>query len=339
MHGPIKKRSNLRDVASRAGVSVATVSRVLNTPNKVAQDTRHRVEQAIADLKFVPSAAARAMNRGNSGMVAALLPTLDNAIYARVVNGLEARFTSDALSLMVAQTGDDPKIELQRAKQLIEIGAEALIVVGLSHEPGLYELIERTQCPVVAISYYDETSAIPTVGYDNWEAATIAARHLSELGHTHIAVLHGPTTHNDRMRRRKQALESQDLGVDFTFLDVALSMQGGHAGINQIREHHREATAVLCFSDVIAHGALHRLNALGLKVPGDLSVMGIENLPASTYTYPQLTSVRLCVERMGELSAEAIVSWLQTRIPPASVNLPVELVKRGSTAGLSVVRT
>ena len=332
MPDPIKKRSNLRDVASRSGVSVATVSRVLNSPNKVAVETRTRVEQAITELKFVPSAAARAMNRGNSGFVAALLPTLDNAIYARVVNGLEARFQADGLSLIVAQTGDAPDVELTRARQMIDIGAEALIVVGVTHDPELYALIERTQRPVVAVSYYDAASSIPTIGYDNWEAASVAARHFADLGHRRVGVLHGPVENNDRMRRRRKSLEEQDFGLDFTFLEVELSMAGGQDGIDRIRDHHPEVTAALCFSDVIAHGALHRLNALGVRVPDDLSVMGIENLPASQFTYPTLTSVRLCVERMGELSAEAIISWLRTGARPDSTNLPVGLVRRGSTA-------
>ncbi len=332
MQGQIKKRSNLRDVATRSGVSVATVSRVLNTPDKVATETRTRVEQAIADLKFVPSAAARAMNRGNSGMVAALLPTLDNAIYARVVDGLETRFRDDGLSLIVAQTGDAPDVELARARQMIDIGAEALIVVGITHEAGLYELIERTQRPVVAVSYYDPNSTIPTIGYDNWEAASVAARHFAALDHRHVAVLHGPLANNDRTQRRRRALEEQAFGIDFTFVEVELSMAGGLHGIDRVRSDHPEVTGALCFSDVIAHGALHRANALRLRVPEDISIMGIENLPASQYTFPQLSSVRLNVGRMGVLSAEAVLSWLNTGTRPPSVNLPVELIARGSTA-------
>lgn len=332
MRRPIKKRSNLRDVAARSGVSVATVSRVLNTPEKVTTKTRTRVEQAIADLKFVPSAAARAMNRGNSGIVAALLPTLDNAIYARVVNGLETRFRSDGLSLIVAQTGDDPEAELNRAKKMIDIGAEALIVVGVTHSAGLYDLIESTQRPVVAISYYDKSSSIPTIGYDNWEAASVAARHFADLGHRHVGVLHGTAAGNDRTERRLNALAEQDFGIEFNFFEVAVSMAGGLDGINRLRRVHPEITGALCFSDVIAHGALHRLNALHLRVPDEFSIMGIENLPGSEFTYPQLTSVRLSVERMGELSASAIISWLKTEMRPPSVNLPVELVPRGSTA-------
>ncbi|MEX0337991.1 MAG: LacI family DNA-binding transcriptional regulator [Arenibacterium sp.] len=322
----------MRDVASHSGVSVATVSRVLNAPDKVAADTRDRVEQAISDLKFVPSAAARAMNRGNSGMVAALLPTLDNAIYARVVDGLESRFTADGLSLIVAQTGDDPETEFERARQMIEIGAEALIVVGISHDLRLYDLIEQAQRPVVAVSYFDEASNLPTIGYDNWEAATVAARHFADLGHTQVAVLHGPVANNDRTRRRRQALEQQDFGIDFTFIEVPLSMEGGWQGVDTLHAHHPRISGALCFSDVIAHGALHRLNALGRSVPGDISLMGIENLPASRLTHPGLTSVKLNVEQMGVLSAEAVLSWMQTGHRPASVNLAVELIKRGSTA-------
>ena len=331
MRDQTKKRSNLRDVAAHSGVSVATVSRVLNAPDKVAADTRNRVEQAITDLKFVPSAAARAMNRGNSGMVAALLPTLDNAIYARVVNGLESRFTADGLSLIVAQTGDDPTVEFERAQQMIEIGAEALIVVGISHDARLYDLIEQAQRPMVAVSYFDPDSALPTIGYDNWEAASVAARHFADLGHRHVAVLHGPIANNDRTHRRRQALEAQDFGIDFAFVEVPRSMEGGWHGVDQMRARHPDVTGLLCFSDVIAHGALHRLNALGLGVPDDISLMGIENLPGSRLTHPGLTSVKLNVEEMGVRSAEAVLSWMETGQRPASVNLPVELIQRGST--------
>lgn len=190
----------------------------------------------------------------------------------------------------------------------------------------------RTQRPVVAISYYDEASILPTIGYDNWKAASIAAWHFADLGNKHVGVLHGPVASNDRTERRQNALADQDFGIEFTFFEVEVSMAGGLEGIDRLWRAHPEVTGALCFSDVIAHGALHRLNALHLRVPDEFSIMGIENLPGSEFTFPRLTSVRLSVERMGELSAEAVISWLKTETRPASVNLPVELVPRGSTA-------
>ncbi len=329
---PTKKRSNLRDVANRSGVSVATVSRVLNSPGKVANETRRRVELAIAELKFVPSAAARAINRGRTSMVAALLPTLDNAIYARVVDGLEARLVEDQLSLIVAQTGDDPDVELSRARHMVNIGAEAMIVVGVNHHPELFELLDHTQIPTVAISYFDEASDLPTIGYDNWEAASIAAQHLVDLGHCKIAVLHGPISTNDRMRQRKQALQESDFDADFSFFEVSLSMEGGQHGVDLALKDPVQPTAILCFSDVIAHGALHKLHRLDVSVPGDVSLIGMEDLPASSLTQPALTSVHLSVEKMGALAAEAVSNWLQNDVRPAPINLPIRLVKRETTA-------
>ncbi|MGP6087027.1 LacI family DNA-binding transcriptional regulator [Antarctobacter jejuensis] len=329
---PFKKRSNLRDVAALAGVSVATVSRVLNDKGKVSGETRRRVQDAMAELKFVPSAAARAINSGRSRMVAALLPTLDNSIYSRVVNGLENRLDARGLSLLVAQTGDDPATELDRARKIVDIGAEALIVAGVSHDTGLYDLMERAQMPVVAVSYFDPDHRLPTVGYDNAEAIMIAARHLAELGHKEIAVVHGPARHNDRIRRRIEVLNAAPLGLNIRYLEVPAAMEGGHVAVERLIDAGTACTAVLCFSDIIAHGALAALARRGIAVPHQMSVMGIENLPGSHHTCPGLTSVRLSLEEMGREAAEAVAHWLETGHRPAPVRMQSELILRESTA-------
>lgn len=326
-----KKRSNLRDVAAEAGVSVATVSRVLNAPEKVAAPTRARVEAAITALRFIPSAAARAMNRGRSGTVAALLPTLDNSIYARVVNALETRLADRGLSLVVAQTKDDPELELKRAREMVDIGVEALIVAGVTHNPALYDLADMADMPVVAISYFEQHSRLPTIGYDNQEAAWLAARHLMGLGHNRIAVLHGPVAKNDRMRQRKAALDALQSAPNFLFLEVPLSVEGGYKALNNEAVVAAKPTAFLCFSDVIAHGALARAAALGLKVPKDVSIIGMEDLPSSQFTFPALTTIALSVEGMGEQTADALFQWLETDTVPLSIRLPVSLVQRETT--------
>ncbi|QMU56982.1 MAG: LacI family DNA-binding transcriptional regulator [Boseongicola sp.] len=328
---PIKKRSNLRDVAAQANVSVATVSRVLNYPDRVSAKTRDRVNSAIADLKFVPSAAARAINSGRSRMVAALLPTIDSAIYAKLINGVEDRLSGKGLSLMVAQTLGDPELECARAKQLIEIGAEALIVAGVHHSDAFFELIDNAQLPVVAISYFEENGRLPTVGYENWLAAEIAATHLADLGHRKVAVVHGPTDTNDRMRQRCTALKCSKLDVSFDFFQAEMSMEGGFRAVAEILRSTYMPTGILCFSDVIAHGVLSGLHSRDIAVPTHMSVMGMENLPASKFTFPPLTTVRLSVEEMGIKAAELISHWLETGTPQTSVNLPIELIRRAST--------
>ena len=127
-----RKRANLRDVAAAAQVSVATVSRVMNAPETVAEKTRARVEQAMQELRWLPSAAARAINSGRTRFVGALVPTLEHDIFARVLAGLERQLASHRLSLVVATTDDDPRIEAEKAQGLIDIGAEGLMVSGMT---------------------------------------------------------------------------------------------------------------------------------------------------------------------------------------------------------------
>lgn len=327
-----KRRYNLRDVAHEASVSVATVSRVLNSPSKVSPDTREKVEETIARLRFVPSAAARAMNLGRSRMVAALLPTLDNATYARVVNGLENRLAASGLSLIIAQTRDEEEIKLARAKELIEIGAEGFIVAGVSHSPEFHALIAHAALPTVSVSYFDAANAMPTVGYDNADAVRIAADHLWGLGHRTAAVIHGPLHNNDRARLRYEALQALMPARSYRFFETTVSLGGGADAIDRLLASKDEATGIICFSDTLAMGVLNRLHSQGFAVPDHFSVVGIENLPGANHTFPPLTSVRLQIERMGELAADALAGWLERDEVPVHIQLPVELITRASTA-------
>ncbi len=326
-----KKRNNLRDVARSAGVSVATVSRVLNTPKQVSPATRDRVQQVMKELRFVPSAAARAINSGRTRMVAALLPTLDNSIYARVVDGLENRLAAFDLSLIVAQTHDDPAVELARARQLVDIGAEGFVVAGITHSAELLEFIDHIQVPIVSISYYAPDHFLPTIGYDNAEAARIAARHLEELGHRTVFVPHGPTVGNDRMRTRRATLDALETPMQFHFCEVPVSVEGGALAVDLMRRDAPDATAMLCFGDVLAMGAISGLHQHGMRVPEDVSVMGMEDLPSSAFLSPALTSVRLQVQEMGERAAEAIARWLEHQERAEPVYLKSELIARAST--------
>lgn len=328
----VTKRANLRDVARKSGVSVATVSRVLNSSGKVASETRDRVLQTIEDLRFVPSAAARAINSGRSRIVGALIPTLDNSIFARFLENLEIELGRNGLSLVVATTGGDPAAEIRKAQALLDIGMEGLIIVGISHDPALGQLIERWQLPTIATSYFDPAYDLPTIGYDNKQATSIALRHLTDLGHKRIAVLHGPRAISDRTRARLSGLDDPGAGVELYFKEDSLSVSGGCRAVAAMLDEALPVTAALCLSDVIATGALYELHRRGIAVPGQISVMGLENMPASEMTHPPLSTVRLSVGEMGDAAGQALVAWLEQGIRPQSTLMPAELIVRGSTA-------
>ena len=327
-----KRRATLRDVAQASGVSVATVSRVLNAPASVSTLTRERVEIAIDSLRFMRSPAARAINSGRTRAVAALVPTLDHAIFARFLGAMETRLGELGLSLLVATTGGDPELENRKAWGLVEIGAEGLIVSGVSHSDGLIRLIERHDLPIVATSYFDPAAVMPTIGYDNRAVVRTALDHLFGLGHRRIGVLHGPLEGNDRTQARLDALTEVDSGMSLSFHQGDLGVGGGCRATAQALALAERPTALLCLSDVVALGAMFELQRSGLTIPDDMSVIGIDDLSWSKHSAPGLTSVSLPVSEMGADAAAALASWIETQERPEHRILTHRLIPRGSTA-------
>ncbi|SLN73807.1 Ribose operon repressor [Falsiruegeria litorea R37] len=326
-----KKRVNLRDVAKAAGVSVATVSRVLNSPNAVTEKTRTRVQEVIDQLNFVPSAAARAINSGRTRFVGALVPTLDNAIFARFLAALERTLGEHQLSLVVATTNSDQELEANKAKGLLDIGAEGLIVSGITHSADLRALIDRARVPTIATSYFDKSCALPTIGYDNCGAALLALEHLYDLGHRRVAVVHGPAQNNDRTQDRIRGLKLFEQKTELSWVEAPIGLQGGAEAARQVLSHGPKPDAILCLSDVLAMGMLFGLQGMGVSVPQDLSLMGIDDLPGSAVTVPPLSTVHLPVHRMGEQAATALANWVEHDTRPDHQQLDAHLIVRGST--------
>ncbi|MEM7471476.1 MAG: LacI family DNA-binding transcriptional regulator [Pseudomonadota bacterium] len=326
-----KKRANLRDVASKAGVSVATVSRVLNTPDIVQKKTRARVEHAIAALNFHPSAAARAINSGRTRIIGALVPTLDNDIFAQTLDAIEQRLRDFGFSLVVATTAEDPEVEASRAKELIDIGVEGLILSGTSHSSALVALLERTRVQAVAISYFDPTYRYPTIGYDNLDAARLAMDHLVGLGHRRIAVIHSPAAHNDRTRARIHGATTPREDVTTACFEAALSVAGGCAIVDHILRETPLFDAFLCTTDVLAYGVMFELQRRGFNVPGDVSVMGLHDLPSAREMVPRLSTVRLPARQMGRRAAEALAQWVEDDVKPEPQCFACALKDREST--------
>ncbi len=327
----MKKKSTLRDVARQSGVSVATVSRVLNDSQSVTEKTRVRVSAAIEDLGFVPSAAARSLNSGRTRTIGALVPTLDHSIFARYLNALEDRLSELGYGLIVSVTNGSGDIEVKKAHNLLDMGVEGVIVSGRSHAEGLNRLLRRFDVPMIITSYFDPLADYPTIGYNNAAIAESALRYLRDLNHRHVAVLHGPLEGNDRIEARLDGLKRAQGDVTLEFVETELSVKGGAEGILQAKIDRQSTTAVLCLSDVQALGALFELQRQKISVPQDVSLMGFDNLEWSSISNPGITSIALPAAKMGLKAAEAMASWLTTNFPAEPLDLKAEIVSRGST--------
>ncbi|MEM9967603.1 MAG: LacI family DNA-binding transcriptional regulator [Pseudomonadota bacterium] len=334
---PHRKRVNLRDVARLAGVSVATVSRVLNAPSLVQEATRVRVQMVIDEVGFVRSAAARAINSGRTQILGALIPTLENDIFAMTLNAMEKRLVDLGFSLIVATTDEDPATEERKVRELLDNGVEGLFLTGTTHTEAVYDMLNRWRVPAVAISCFDPTFRLPTIGYNNFAAARLAYAFLVKSKPANIAVVHGPIAFNDRTAARLSAIDDVSGPNAPTRFETELSVAGGAQAASRMLQSSSVFDAVLCLSDVLAYGVLHEVQRAGLHVPRDLSLMGLQDLPASEFTYPKLTTVHLPVRRMGRQAAESMAAWVTDNIPATPVEFQATLTLRGSTRAPSRV--
>lgn len=324
-----KKRATIIDVGHAAGVSDATVSRALNRPETVSEATRQKVQQAIVATGYVPNALAKAMVSGRSQTIGALIPTLDHAIFSKFLHTLESELSAQGFNLVVAVTNGNRDYEVSKAKKMLAMGVEGLIVSGLSHNDELTSEARRYGVPLVLTSYYQPDHAFPTIGYDNAKASALALDHLVAHGHCKIAVVHGPLIGNDRTRSRIAGLQEHPAAAGLNLIETDLSYAGGAAAIDRLTPGE---TAVLCLSDVLAMGALFVCQSRGIAVPQDLSIMGFDDLDPSKFVTPSLTTLSLPIAQMGQHTAAAMADHLMTGRPIRSIELPVKLQARASVA-------
>ena len=328
----------VQDVASAAGVSTATVSRVLNRPSSVRPVLREKVEAAVLRLGYVPHAGARALMLGRSATVGALFPTVDNAIFAQAINALQRRLAQDGYHLLIATTDYDPDAEMRQATNLVTRGADALAFCGTGQHPELIRLLERRSLPWVHVMVAAPDDAAPGihVGFDNARAMGQAVRYLLDLGHRRIGMLAGITDHNDRASARlagtRSALEKAGLSLPPQWcVERRYGLAEARDGLRALLAADPAPTAILCGNDVLAHGAMLEAASLGIRVPQQLSVIGFDDLDMARHLQPALTTLHVPAEEMWRTAAERLLSALSGQVPQANTQISVELVVRDST--------
>jgi LacI family transcriptional regulator len=332
-----KGRSGAKDVARLAGVSTATVSRVLNNSQAVDPATRQKVLEAATKLRYVPHGAARSLRSHRSKMVGAIVPSFDYALYARTTSALQQRLDERGYALVLAEHHYDLAAETRIASQLVEHGVDAFVLVGLDHEQALFSLLEDYGRPYVLTWGVDPLQRHPSVGFDNRAATLQAARHLIALGHRRIGLLSAPLPGNDRARARgeglRAALAEHGLALDERHVAYApISLAAAEAAMAKLLALPDRPTAIVATNDVFAVGAMLACRSAGVRVPQDLSITGVDNTDLGATQTPGLTSVATPITEIGRAAADQLVARLEGLPCETFHEYPVELVRRGSTA-------
>lgn len=329
------ERFGLRDVARLAGVSTATVSRVLSGSAAVSEEKRLAVERACDELGYVLNGAARALSSNRSMTIGAVVPTIETQTFARALTHFQRRVHDAGYTLFLANSHFDPELELREVQSLLEHGIDALMVVGNRHHPKMWTQIDRKGIPCVQTWSLDPER--PSVGFDNRSAGRGITDHLLRLGHTRIAVIIGSPASNDRGSSRLDGIHERlredglALRPDWLFENV-FTIDDGRRAMSSLLEGVERPTAVLCGTDLSAFAALLTASAKGLLVPRDLSVVGFNDYDYAAHLSPPLTTVRVPLDRIGSSAADYLLSRLAGQPAMASpLCVDTELVVRGST--------
>lgn len=330
-----KTAPTLDDVAKAAGVSTATVSRCLNSPDRVIERTRKRVMAAIDTLGYTPNFGARVMAAKRTFTIGAIIPTMENAIFARGLQAFQEALHDRGYNLLVSSSAYKPEIEEEQIRALVSRGADGLLLIGHDRDPAIYSYLERQNVPVLAAWTYAAEASLPSIGFDNRAAMFALAEEVLARGHRRIGVISGATAGNDRARQRvegvRDALVSHDIDpAGLAIIETAYHIENGGDAFDALMGAPNPPTAVICGNDVLAAGAVARAREQGCDVPGDVSVTGFDDIELARIVHPALTTVHVPHRKMGRKAACALVDMVEKKQAGVSVKLDTSLRIRGS---------
>jgi DNA-binding LacI/PurR family transcriptional regulator len=334
-------KATVKDVARAAGVSITTVSRVLNNPDLVASDKQDAVHRALASLDYIPNQLARSLISRQSKAIGLVVPTISNPVFAPTIEAIERELDVAGYALLVHCCERDPARELKQVRALIERGVDGLIITGSVHVPELAVLLARNKMPYVSQDISLRQPMGPSIALDNARAMETAIDHLHDMGHRDIAVLSGPTHNTPPVKDRFDGAVTRIRNLRLVLPDewrVVADDYGSfsvRSAARQLLNCEHAPTAVACTGDILVLGLIAEARAKGLGVPGDLSIIGCGDTDMGQYVDPPLTTVHMPFAEMGEVAAQNLLALLAGRPLPSTMVLPHRLIVRQSVAGRS----
>ncbi|MDQ2083523.1 LacI family DNA-binding transcriptional regulator [Xanthobacteraceae bacterium Astr-EGSB] len=335
-----EQRATIQDIARAAQVSPATVSLVLNRKGNISENTRTKIWKIAEEMQFVPNSIARALRRGRTFSLGVVVNHLQNHFFTSVFSGIERVTDAQGFTILVSQTHDDVNKERSQVQLLTERGVDGLILFPCSQEWSHVDtVVQRFGLPTVLIGNYFENKEYLSFVADNWSGACKAVQHLIALARQPIIHMAGPPTQTMCLIRRR-AFEST-ISENFPeistseriFPVAALTPAEGYRVMAQILEHYCPPVSLFVINDDTALGVLRLCADRGLRIPEDVALIGFSDIPTlSTLSIP-LSTVRIPGEAMGEKAATTLIESIKSGKPPLPmrVELPVELILRGST--------
>ncbi len=332
--------ANIRDVADNAGVSVATVSRTLQQPERVSPKTRNKVMAAVQAVGYKPNLMAVKFRSGKTHNLVVLVPTVANVFFARVISGMQEAAAELGYSILLANTLGNSDIESHYAKMVSTSQADGLIQLRANNPLDVSMINDHGLLPMVNACEVIDDGQYPVVSLDNRAAARAMTEHLIGKGHSRIAMVKGPDSSpltQERLAGYRDALANANIAFDEKLLFPGdFTLQAGYNAGVHIAALRNRPTAVFCENDETAIGAMQAFKQANLNIPKDISVAGFDDIAFSAFVDPPLTTIAQPAEEFGRTAVTLLVDLLNGKIRKApKVIMPFELIVRESTGEAS----
>ncbi len=330
--------SNLKEVAAALGVSVSTVSRVVNGKSYVKEETRERVLKALEELDYRPNMVARSLKNKNTKTVGVLIPDISEDFFDFVVKGIDSVLRKYHYSMILCDTDENPQTESEYLDLLVEKQIDGIILATVNNDGGAIERFLKSKgIPVVFVDNLpDIPHAYDAVLIDNGRASEVAVRHLASLGHKKIGIITGrveETTGYERLAGYKKAVELLGLGNRASLIRVGdYKERSGYENMCSLLDENPDMTAVYVSSSKMSYGAIKAIRERGLEIPEDIALVGFDVHDPSGLMFPRITAIMQPEERIGMVAAELMNRCLEEGEEHIhqKIVLDPELVVRGS---------
>ncbi len=337
------KVPDIRAVAALAKVSIATVSRTINGAPVVSERLKKRVWQAIEQLNYFPNTHARTLVSGRSRLLGIIVENITNPFFPELIQSFEEVAVAHGYEILVSSSNSDPAILTTCVRRMIERKVDGVAVLTFGEEEPVLDQLVHHDIPMVLAEFRLDDPKTSTILLDYTTGIHAAVKHLVELGHSKIAFLAGPHKLHSAITREndfRTAMEAVGLPIQKKWvIECDHTLKGGVAGYGKLQALSARPTAVLCSNDMTAIGVLRAAYMAGLRVPQDLSVVGLDDIDFAEFTLPPLTTIRLSRADLAHAAFEAL--RLQAEEPDSpkmrrEFLVSTSLVVRGSTAAPSV---
>lgn len=330
---------SIRDVAERAGVSIATVSRTVNRIPTVNPELAERVWKAIEEVGYLPNTQARALVSGRSHMLGLIVSEITNPFFPELIQEFESLAVAQGYEVLIGSTNYDPARTESLMRRLLQRNVDGVAVMTFGIEEDLVQKLVEREFPLVFVDAGPDLPNIHVLKVDYAEGIRQGVQHLAALGHRSVAFISGPLSQRSPKARREAFLKSMaELGLRVPpehLVEGNHTMEGGIVAMEKLIALDELPTAVMCSNDMTAIGALHALYRTTLKVPEDISVVGFDDIHLAQFMLPPLTTVQMSCKALAVAAVEALRSSIEEDHPKTQrkeLPIPTRLVVRQSTA-------